>query len=75
MTGKVVIDMAKRGKKLGVASVIVAGAGAAALMAKKSKENEKNEKKTTMVNPDYRNTERGKNAKNSKGIYYSNGNY
>ena len=67
--------MAKRGKKLGVASVIVAGAGAAALMAKKSKENEKNEKKTTMVNPDYRNTERGKNAKNSKGIYYSNGNY
>ena len=64
--------MGKKGMKLGVTSAIVAGAGAAALMVKKSKENEK---KAVVVKNEYRNTERGKNAKNSKGIYYSNGNY
>ena len=52
-----------------------AGAGAAALATKNRQEKivEKAEvKKTTS---DYRNTERGMNQKNSKGIYYTNGNY
>lgn len=68
--------MSNKGKKLGVTSAILAGAGAAAVIAKKSRENEKKEtKKAPVSNSEYRNTERGKYEKNSKGIYYSNGNY
>ena len=69
-------DLAKLG-----AAVAAAGAGAAtgALAAKWAKRSagEKQEKKAAQALrlSTYRNTERGANAKNSKGIYYSNGNY
>ena len=72
--------MAKKSTKLGVA--IAAGAGATALIVNKTRKSGKNsaskksrERKYTAVDGDYRNTELGKNSKNSKGIYYSNGNY
>ena len=44
---------------------------------KENKENVKTEtqRKAAEAKRDYRNTERGKNARNSKGIYYTNGNY
>jgi len=57
---------------------LAAGAGAVALAAKNHKDNVKNEVKKAAANApeqEYRNTERGKNEKNSKGIYYTNGNY
>ena len=73
--------MAKK-SKLGVASAIVVGAGAAALYAKKASENKQAKNRQagkkadeTQERNEYRNTERGKYEKNSKGIYYSNGNY
>ena len=62
--------MKKKNKAIGVASVLAAGAGAAVLAKKNSREKEL---RTPVPNSDYRNTERGKNARNSKGIYYSNG--
>ena len=69
--------MSKKGLKLGVA--LAAGAGAAAMLAKTSQENkeikETKAKKAEAARADYRNTERGKYEKNSKGIYYTNGNY
>ncbi len=66
--------------KLG-AAVAAAGVGAAtgALAAKRAKQSagKKQEKKAAeaLRLSTYRNTERGANARNSKGIYYSNGNY
>lgn len=67
----------KKGLKFTVAAA--AGAGAAVLLAKTSKENKQNcnikKQKETKQRKEYRNTERGKYEKNSKGIYYSNGNY
>ena len=69
--------MEKKNIGLGVA-VLAAGAGAVALAAKNHKNNVKNEVKKAAANApeqEYRNTERGKNEKNSKGIYYTNGNY
>ena len=69
-------DLAKLG-----AAVAAAGAGAATgvLAAKRAKRSagEKQEKKAAeaLRLSTYRNTERGANARNSKGIYYSNGNY
>ena len=69
--------MSKKGLKLGVA--LAAGAGAAAILTKTSQENKKikatKAKKAESARSDYRNTERGKYEKNSKGIYYTNGNY
>ena len=55
----------KKHSVLGMAALAAAGAGAAVL-ANKSRE----EKQITEahVDPNYRNTERGKNEKNSKGI-------
>lgn len=68
--------MAKKSNKLGVAAALAVGAGAAAIVAQKAKNNEKSEvKKAPVQTNGYRNTERGKYEKNSKGIYYSNGNY
>ena len=80
--------MAKKGKKPVAAAAILVGAGAAALAAKKAAEKreesgsgagEKGGKRANADNASsrntFRNTELGKNAKNSKGIYYSNGNY
>ena len=69
--------MEKKNIGLGVAA-LAAGAGAVALAAKNHKNNVKNEVKKAAANApeqEYRNTERGKNEKNSKGIYYTNGNY
>ena len=67
--------MEKKNIGLGVAA-LAAGAGAVALAAKNHKNNVKNEVKKAAANApeqEYRNTERGKNEKNSKGIYYTNG--
>ena len=69
--------MEKKNIGLGVAA-LAAGAGVVALAAKNHKNNVKNEVKKAAANApeqEYRNTERGKNEKNSKGIYYTNGNY
>ena len=69
--------MGKKSTKLGVASLIVAGAGIAAVAAKSKKTEEKKRVKEIQKeeHDTFRNTERGKYTKNSKGIYYSNGNY
>ena len=67
----------KTGIGIGVAA-LAAGASVAAVAAKNHK---KPENKTTKKNKsnsgkeEYRNTELGKHEKNSKGIYYTNGNY
>ena len=67
----------KKGLKYTMAAA--AGAGAVMLLSKKTKENEHKQKEISKKREDerkdYRNTERGKYEKNSKGIYYSNGNY
>lgn len=52
---------------------MAAGAGAAALVGKRLKDGAK--KAPAEENNDYRNTERGSQEPNSKGIYYSKGNY
>ena len=60
--------MEKKNIGLGVAA-LAAGAGAVALAAKNHKDNVKNEVKKAAANApeqEYRNTERGKNEKNSK---------
>ena len=70
--------MSKKGLKLGIASAAVIGVGAAVLQAKNKKEEKKAAESITAPEEkknDYRNTERGKDKKNSKGIYYTNGNY
>ena len=69
--------MGKKSTKLGVASLIAAGAGIAAVAAKSKKTEEKKRVKEIQKeeHDTFRNTERGKYTKNSKGIYYSNGNY
>ena len=69
--------MSKKALKLGAASILALGAGAA-VVSKKNKRNE--QRKVTKdiqkrAHEEFRNTERGKYTKNSKGIYYSNGNY
>lgn len=67
----------KKKVRLGVAA-IAAGAGAAAIYAKNRKKAEVKDKEAAqkpVKNQEYRNTERGKEQKNSKGIYYTNGNY
>lgn len=66
-------NMAKKAMKIGLA--FAAGAGAAAVLAKTASKESGGAKKAPAANNDYRNTERGKYEKNSKGIYYSNGNY
>ena len=64
--------MSKNNVKLGIAGLTAAATGAALFTAKKVSDKKKEEKKATS---EYRNTERGKYEKNSKGIYYTNGNY
>jgi len=61
--------MNKKVLRAGAVSAVAAGIGAAAVMAGKRRSKKEEE------NSDYRNTELGKFAKNSKGIYYTNGNY
>ncbi|MBO5522411.1 MAG: oleate hydratase, partial [Roseburia sp.] len=68
----------KKSIGIGVAAVAAAGAGAAAIAAKNYKKAGKNtekkpeQKAASAETNEYRNTERGKDAKNSKGIYYTN---
>ena len=68
--------MSKKGWKAG--AVLAAGAGITAVLAAKKRGNMEMDKvKNTShgSRSDYRNTELGKHDKNSKGIYYTNGNY
>ena len=66
----------KNGKmKLGVATAVLAAAGAAAVVSQNKNKKETARKEQEERKNTYRNTERGKNRVNSKGIYYSNGNY
>lgn len=68
--------MSKKGWKAG--AVLAAGAGIAAVLAAKKRGNmemDKMKKTSHGSRSDYRNTELGKHDKNSKGIYYTNGNY
>ena len=60
---------------MGLAALAAAGAGAAMLMKKTREINEEENLHVKETTANYRNTERGKHDKNSKGIYYSNGNY
>ena len=66
--------MGKKGIKIGVASAMLAGTGTAVMIAKSLKE-KKGSRKQMPGNSEYRNTERGRDAKNKKGIYYTSGNY
>ena len=75
-TGKVAISMEKNLGKLTVAAAGLAGAGAAVVLAKKASQAKKvSQANSPTTNSSYRNTELGRHEKNSKGIYYSNGNY
>ena len=68
--------MSKKGWKAG--AVLAAGAGITAVLAAKKRGNmemDKMKKTSHGSRYDYRNTELGKHDKNSKGIYYTNGNY
>ena len=68
--------MSKKGWKAG--AVLAAGAGITAVLAAKKRGNrnaEKTDRSFAGSRSDYRNTELGKHDKNSKGIYYTNGNY
>ena len=68
--------MSNKSKAIGAASVLAAGVGAAAYLTAKKKQGDKAaDSKKASSNNGYRNTELGKYEKNSKGIYYSNGNY
>ena len=65
----------KKGVGIGMAA-LAAGAGMAAVAAKNHKKAQAGAKKKEEARrQEYRNTERDKNQKNSKGIYYTNGNY
>ena len=71
--------MSKKSSAAVVVSALAVGAGAVAVATRKKKEDQK-EKKQRQVGRqkaagEYRNTERGINEKNKKGIYYTNGNY
>ena len=68
--------MSKKGWKAG--AVLAAGAGITAVLAAKKRGNmemDKMKKTSHGSRSDYRNTELGKHDKNSKGIYYTHGNY
>ncbi|MDY3812939.1 MAG: oleate hydratase [Candidatus Copromonas sp.] len=68
--------MSKKGWKAG--AVLAAGAGITAVLAAKKRGNrnaEKTDRSFAGSRSGYRNTELGKHDKNSKGIYYTNGNY
>ena len=67
--------MSKKSLKVGAASILAIGAGVAAASVKTKEKKKKTRQILAKEHSEYRNTERGKNEKNSKGIYYSNGNY
>lgn len=74
-------------KEIGIGVAVAAGAGAAAYAAKNYKKNEAGGnvshavhrkavgKKDAYTELDYHNTELNRHDKNSKGIYYTDGNY
>ena len=66
----------KKNVGLGVAA-IAAGAGAVIAVKNHKNAEKKSVRKSAedLERAEYRNTERGKDQKNSKGIYYTNGNY
>ena len=67
----------KKNISLGLAA-LAAGAGAVAVASKSRKAGAAKKQRTASVaaaKKEYRNTELGRYDKNSKGIYYSNGNY
>ena len=68
-----------KGKHIGLGvAALAAGAGVAALAAGSHKNNGERAQKKAIeekARAEYRNTERGRHEKNSKGIYYTNGNY
>ena len=68
--------MNKKLAKLGAASLLAVGAGTM-LMKKGGMKSRNPETKAQREKElkEFRNTERGRQARNSKGIYYSNGNY
>ena len=61
--------------KLGAAVALAGAAGVFAVSRKKKAQTVKQTRKQQQELADYRNTERGMHEKNSKGIYYTNGNY
>ena len=69
--------MGKNTWKVGMVSALAAGTGAVLLAkTRKRKTQSVDQKRQTKIpESDYRNTERGSQEKNSKGIYYANGNY
>lgn len=69
--------MGKNAWKVGMVSALAAGTGAALLAeTRKRKMQSVDQKRQTKIpESDYRNTERGSQKKNSKGIYYAKGNY
>ena len=67
--------MSKKKLGIGIAAVAAAGAGAVALTVKNHNKAKVQKEKAAAEHAEYRNTERGKHEKNSKGIYYTNGNY
>lgn len=69
--------MSKKALKLGAASILALGAGAAVVSKKNKRDEQRKATKDIQerAQKEFRNTERGKYTKNSKGIYYSNGNY
>ena len=68
-----------KGKHIGLGvAALAAGAGVAALAAGSHKNSSERAQKKAIeekARAEYRNTERGRHEKNSKGIYYTNGNY
>ena len=61
---------------IAAAAAGLAGASAAAIAAKKKNDTKKKaETRKAQTAQPYRNTELGRHEKNSKGIYYTNGNY
>ena len=62
-------------KKIGLGMAAIAASAGVATYAVKNYKKAQNTPVIDEAKEEYRNTERGKNEKNSKGIYYSNGNY
>ena len=69
--------MGKNAWKVGMASALAVGTGTVLLAKtrKRKMQSVDQMRQTKILESDYRNTERGSQKKNSKGIYYTNGNY
>ena len=69
--------MGKNAWKVGMASALAVGTGTVLLAKtrKRKMQSVDHMRQTKIPESDYRNTERGSQKKNSKGIYYAKGNY